>query len=222
MGVGPEPTVEAVEAKMAESLLAPENRLRTMMGLPLVEASTVIQTGGDVPESDEWKTEDNGDGTATLVSAPSDIEKVDLASMLTCPTVIASNAFSNCSNLTEIVLCDQVAGIQSGAFIGCSDTVVTVPADCPLPMLLGGMESMPFSFGGSVTINVAEAGREALLGTWSRQMVGVFGGDDEESYVESKWFGNVNMDTFESPKFDVLNKAVNEPLMECENRLRSL
>ena len=222
MGVGPEPTVEAVEAKMAESLLAPENRLRTMMGLPLVEASTVIQTGGDVPESDEWKTEDNGDGTATLVSAPSDIEKVDLASMLTCPTVIASNAFSNCSNLTEIVLCDQVAGIQSGAFIGCSDTVVTVPADCPLPMLLGGMESMPFSFGGSVTINVAEAGREALLGTWSRQMVGVFGGDDEESYVESKWFGNVNMDTFESPTFDVLNKAVNEPIMECENRLRAM
>lgn len=222
MGVGPEPTVEAVEAKMAESLLAPENRLRTMMGLPLVETSTVIQTGGDVPESDEWKTEDNGDGTATLVSAPSDIEKVDLASMLTCPTVIASNAFSNCSNLTEIVLCDQVAGIQSGAFIGCSDTVVTVPADCPLPMLLGGMESMPFSFGGSVTINVAEAGREALLGTWSRQMVGVFGGDDEESYVESKWFGNVNMDTFESPTFDVLNKAVNEPIMECENRLRAM
>lgn len=222
MGVGPEPTVEAVEAKMAESLLAPENRLRTMMGLPLVEASTVILTGGDVPESDEWKTEDNGDGTATLVSAPSDIEKVDLASMLTCPTVIASNAFSNCSNLTEIVLCDQVAGIQSGAFIGCSDTVVTVPVDCPLPMLLGGMESMPFSFGGSVTINVAEAGREALLGTWSRQMVGVFGGDDEESYVESKWFGNVNMDTFESPTFDVLNKAVNEPIMECENRLRAM
>lgn len=222
MGVGPEPTVEAVEAKMAESLLEPENRLRTMMGLPLVEASTVIQTGGDVPESTEWKIEDNGDGTATLVSAPSDIEKVDLASMLTCPTVIASNAFSHCSNLTEIVLCDKVAGIQSGAFIGCSGVTVTLPSGCSLPELLGGTENMPFSFGGNVTLDVAEADRESLLKAWSRQMVGIATSDEELDYVESKWLGNVNMDTFESPTFDVLNKAVNEPLMECENRLRSL
>ena len=222
MGVGPEPTVEAVEAKMAESLLAPENRLRTMMGLPLVEASTVIQTGGDVPESDEWKTEDNGDGTATLVSAPSDIERADLASVLTGPTVIASNAFSRCSNLTEIVLCDKVIGIQSGAFIGCSGVTVMLSSDCPLPELLGGVENMPFSFGGSVTLDVGEAEREPLLKAWSRQMVGIAASDEEMNYVESKWFGNVNMDTFESPTFDVLNKAVNEPLMECENRLRSL
>ena len=222
MGVGPEPTVEAVEAKMAESLLAPENRLRTMMGLPLVEASTVIQTGGDVPESDEWKTEDNGDGTATLVSAPSDIERADLASVLTGPTVIASNAFSRCSNLTEIVLCDKVIGIQSGAFIGCSGVTVMLSSDCPLPELLGGVENMPFSFGSSVTLDVGEAEREPLLKAWSRQMVGIAANDEEMNYVESKWFGNVNMDTFESPTFDVLNKAVNEPLMECENRLRSL
>lgn len=222
MGVGPEPTVEAVEAKMAESLLEPENRLRTMMGLPLVEASTVIPTGGDVPESTEWQIEDNGDGTATLVSAPSDIEKINLASVLTCPTVIASNAFSRCSNLTEIVLCDQVAGIQSGAFIGCSGVTVTLPSGCSLPELLGGTENMPFSFGGNVTLDVAEADRESLLKAWSRQMVGIATSDEELDYVESKWFGNVNMDTFESPTFDVLNKAVNEPLMECENRLRSL
>lgn len=222
MGVGPEPTVEAVEAKMAESLLAPENRLRTMMGLPLVEASTVIQTGGDVPESDEWKTEDNGDGTATLVSAPSDIERADLASVLTGPTVIASNAFSRCSNLTEIVLCDKVIGIQSGAFIGCSGVTVMLSSDCPLPELLGGVENMPFSFGGSVTLDVGEAEREPLLKAWSRQMVGIAASDEEMNYVESKWFGNVNMDTFEPPTFDVLNKAVNEPLMECENRLRLL
>lgn len=222
MGVGPEPTVEAVEAKMAESLLEPENRLRTMMGLPQVEASTVIQTGGDVPESTEWKIENNGDGTATLISAPSDIEKVDLASVLTCSTVIASNAFSHCSNLTEIVLCDKVAGIQSGAFIGCSGVTVTLPSGCSLPELLGGTENMPFSFGGNVTLDVAEADRESLLKAWSRQMVGIATSDEELDYVESKWLGNVNMDTFESPTFDVLNKAVNEPLMECENRLRSL
>lgn len=222
MGVGPEPTVEAVEAKMAESLLEPENRLRTMMGLPLVEASTVIQTGGDVPESTEWKIEGNGDGTATLVSAPSDIEQAELSSVLTGPTVIASNAFSRCSNLTEIVLCNKVIGIQSGAFVGCSGVTVTLPSGCPVPKLLGGMESMPFSFGGSLTLNVAEADREPLLKMWSRQMVGIATDDEELDYVKSKWFGNVNMDTFESPTFDVLNKAVNEPLMDCENRLRSL
>ncbi len=222
IGVGPEPTVEAVEAQMAENLLEPENRLRAMMGLPLVETSTVIKTGGDVPESTEWKIEDNGDGTATLVSAPSDIEQAELSSVLTGPTIIASNAFSRCSNLTEIVLCDKVIGIQSGAFMDCSGMTVTLPAGCPLPELLGGMESRPFSFGGSVTLNVAEADRETLLKAWSRQMIGTFVGDDEENYVWSKWFGNVNMDTFESPTFDVLNKAVNEPIMECENRLRSL
>lgn len=222
MGVGPEPTVEAVEAKMAENLLEPENRLRTMMGLPLVEASTVIKTGGDVPENTEWKIEDNGDGTATLVSAPSDIEQAELSSVLTGPTVIASNAFSRCSNLTEIVLCDKVVGIQSGAFIGCSGVTVTPPSGCPLPELLGGMENTPFSFGGSVTLNVAEADRELLLKTWSRQMVGITADDEELDYVESKWFGNVDMDAFTSPTFEVLNKAVNEPIMECENRLRSL
>ena len=222
MGVGPEPTVETVEAKMAENLLEPENRLRTMMGLPLVEASTVIKTGGDVPESTEWKIEDNGDGTATLVSAPSDIEQAELSSVLTSPTVIASNAFSRCSNLTEIMLCDQVTGIQSGAFVGCNGVAVTLPAGCSLPELLGGMENMPFSFGGNVTLDVAEADRESLLKTWSRQMVGITTDDEELDYVESKWFGNVDMDTFTSPTFDVLNKAVNEPIMECENRLRSL
>ena len=222
MGVGPEPTVEVVEAQMAKNLLEPENRLRTMMGLPLVEASTVIQTGGDVPESTEWKIEDNGDGTATLVSAPSDIEQAELSSVLTSPTVIAPNAFSRCSNLTEIMLCDQVTGIQSGAFVGCNGVAVTLPAGCSLPELLGGMENMPFSFGGNVMLDVAEADREELLKAWSRQMVGIAMNDEETDYVESKWFSNVNMDTFESPTFDVLNKAVNEPLMDCENRLRSL
>lgn len=222
MGEGPEPTAEAVRAQMAKNLLEPENRLRAMMGLPLVETSTVIQAGGDAPESDEWKIEDNGDGTATLVSAPSDIERADLASVLTEPTVIASNAFSHCSSLTEIELCDKVCGIQSGAFMGCSSVMVTLPSGCPLPELLGGMESMPFSFGGSVVLDIAEADRESLLMAWPRQMMGVATGDEEADYVESKWFGNVNMDTFESPTFDVLNRAVNEPIMECENRLRSL
>lgn len=222
MGEGPEPTAEAVRAQMAKNLLDPENRLRAMMGLPLVETSTVIKAGGDAPESDEWKIEDNGDGTATLVSAPSDIERADLASVLTEPTVIASNAFSHCSSLTEIELCDKVCGIQSGAFMGCSSVMVTLPSGCPLPELLGGMESMPFSFGGSVVLDIAEADRESLLMAWPRQMMGVATGDEEADYVESKWFGNVNMDTFESPTFDVLNRAVNEPIMECENRLRSL
>ncbi len=222
MGEGPEPTAEAVRAQMAKNLLEPENRLRTMMGLPLVETSTVIQAGGDVPENDEWKIEDNGDGTATLVSAPSDIERADLVSVLTEPTVIASNAFSRCSNLTEIELCDKVCGIQSGAFMGCSGVTVTLPSGCPLPELLGGMENTPFSFGGSVVLDIAEADRESLLKTWPRQMVGAATGDEEADYVESMWFDNVNMDTFESPTFDVLNRAVNEPIMECENRLRSL
>lgn len=222
MGVGPEPTVETVEAQMAKNLLEPENRLRTMMGLPLVEASTVIKTDDDASESTEWKIEGNGDGTATLVSAPSDIEQAELSSVLTCPTVIASNAFSRCSNLTEIMLCDQVTGIQSGAFVACNGVAVTLPAGCSLPELLGGMESRPFSFGGSVTLNVAEADRELLLKTWSRQMVGITTDDEELDYVESKWFGNVDMDTFTSPTFDVLNKAVNEPIMECENRLRAM
>ena len=193
-----------------------------MMGLPLVEASTVIQVGDDAPESNEWKIEDNGDGTATLVSAPSDIERADLASVLTGPTEIASNAFSHCSNLTEVTLCDKVVGIQSGAFMGCGGVTVALPAGCPLPELLGGMETMPFSFGGNVTLDVAEADRESLLKTWSRQMVGVATDDEEADYVESKWFSNVNMDTFESPTFDVLNRAVNEPIMGCENSLRSL
>lgn len=222
MGEGPEPTAEAVRAKMAQNLLEPENRLRTMMGLPLVEASTVIQVGDDAPESNEWKIEDNGDGTATLVSAPSDIERADLASVLTGPTEIASNAFSHCSNLTEVTLCDKVVGIQSGAFMGCGGVTVALPAGCPLPELLGEMETMPFSFGSNVELDVAEADRESLLKTWSRQMVGVATDDEEAAYVESKWFSNVNMDTFESPTFDVLNRAVNEPIMGCENSLRSL
>lgn len=51
---------------------------------------------------------------------------------------------------------------------------------------------------------------------------GVATDDEEADYVVSKWFGNVNMDTFESPTFDVLNRAVNEPIMKCENDLRAL
>lgn len=222
MGEGPEPTTEAVRDKMAENLLEPENRLRTMMGLPLVEASTVIKTDDDASESDEWKIEDNGDGTFALVSAPSDIEDADLASILTGPTVIETSAFSRCSQLKTIELCDKVIGIQGKALAGCSGVTVTLPAGCPLPELLGGMESIPFSFGGNVALDVADADREALLKTWSRQMVGAFTDDEEGDYVWSKWFSNVDMDTFMSPTFDVLNKAANEPIMECENRLRAM
>ena len=222
MGEGPEPTVESIEAQMAKNLLEPENRLRTMMGLPLVEASTVIQAGSDATESHEWKIEDNGDGTATLVSAPFDIKQADLASVLTGPTVIDSNAFSHCSNLTEIELCDKVVGIQNGAFKGCGGVTVTLPSGCPLPELLGGMESESCWFCGRVVRANYEADRESVLKTWPRNMVGGATDDEEADYVVSKWFGNVDMDTFESPTFDVLNRAVNEPIMKCENRLRSL
>ena len=36
------PTEENIRARMAENLLEPENRLRTMLGLPAVESSTVV------------------------------------------------------------------------------------------------------------------------------------------------------------------------------------
>ena len=36
------PTENDIRARMAEILLEPENRLRTMLGLPTVESSTVI------------------------------------------------------------------------------------------------------------------------------------------------------------------------------------
>lgn len=36
------PTEDDIRARMAENLLGPENRLRTMLGLRTVESSTVI------------------------------------------------------------------------------------------------------------------------------------------------------------------------------------
>ena len=51
---GVSPTEDDIRARMAEILLEPENRLRTMLGLPTVESSTVIvseQSGSNDAEA---------------------------------------------------------------------------------------------------------------------------------------------------------------------------
>ena len=225
------PTSSEVKQEMIRRLTVGENRLRKMLGMPQVSATTVFTTA----EKDGC-TFDTQKGVTTLVGVPRDAEEIDVSAAApegVDGIVIPANAFARCKNLKRIVLGSKVTEIQPGAFTGCDGVTVVLPSvDASLDDdemdLEGAMihlaveeDEAPFDFGAKITLTAPDADREKYLKIWPRQMAG------HESWGMSGYVMQVYWilcDAHEPDQItvDMINFSVNEPFVEQENVLRGL
>lgn len=214
----PIPTEAEVREKMAENLLAPENRLRRMMGMPQVDSSTIVKNDSVEVNGCVFSVNDAG---ATLVSVSSDATSLDLDELIPGEyenVKLGAGAFSECAGLRSIIIGSKVGSIENGAFAGLGGVQVVLPAS-GAPALEGSTTDSPFSFGGEIALVVPDGAQNAYLEAWA---MGCLGFADVAAFED-----HVLFDIYFEHAFDELDEAgwdelVNAPLMEQENYLRSL
>ena len=219
------PTDAEVKAEMSKRLLEGENRLRKMMGMELVTASTVF-TSQEV----NGYTFDTVGGVTTLTAVPDNAVTLDLSAA--APDTVSSfkvpaGLFKNCKDLERIVLGDKVSSIENGAFEGCDGVTVVLPEipddqDEPTLALDGGNDTTPFDFGADIKLEVSDASAEKYLKTWPLRMAGF-----EDTDMWSMWYYVIDVYQVllenhpdEEITADQLNYSVNSLFMELENGLR--
>ena len=218
------PTESQIKKEMSNRLLASENMMRKMLGMPQVTECTVfayVESNGCIFET--------RDGVTSLTSVDPDATEIDISASAPEDAkgiVIPAGVFSDCSKLKRIVLGNKVAEIQSGAFEGCDGVTVVLPAasdtfDDVLVELTGGDEMTPFEFGADIKLEVPEGSEEKYLKAWPQQMVGC------SSWTIFSYVGNVYWTLSENHPIeeitaDMLNYAVNTPFVENENLLRQM
>lgn len=226
------PDEATVRAQMAQDLLDPENRLRQMMGLETVGASTIITD--KTLEVDGYKYAIGDDGGLTLTEADMwagfDTDgELDLSSIVPDgydSIGIGKDAFSFCPGLQRLVLGDKVSSIANGAFNGTNGLTVVLPSG-HMPRLSGGSEYDGFSFGGDgLALECAdEASQQAYLEAWPRQCMGLTDDQTLWNYVTGVYW-NAAFGGDVMPGDDgwdeYLSEQVNTPFVTHENYLRGL
>ncbi len=214
------PSETEVRERMAENLLEPENRLRRMMGLDEVEASTIVVNNTQVVDGFTYTAGD--DGAFTLISAPADATEVSLDDVLPegCGGLaIGASAFAECEGLGRVELGSHVTAIQTGAFEGCDGVTVVLPAGAAQGISLsGGSSDTPFDFGAQVALEVDADDQQAVLAAWPMQCLGY-----ADEFELGDWVFDLIWDYFDYD--DPTSEAVayiNECLLEQENCLRGL
>ncbi len=215
-----QPAEAQVRERMAQNLLEPENRLRRMMGIDEVEASTVVYDNEKVVDGFTFST--TPEGAVTLVSAPTDAVDVNLDDVLPegCDSLtVAAGAFETCENLERIELGSAVTAIESGALAGCDGAAVVVPTGRAEEISLsGGSTDAPFSFGADIALEVAEDDQQALLAAWPMRMLGC-----TDELALGDWAFNLIWDYYDADDPSAAVEAhINEALLEQENYLRGL
>ncbi len=216
-----QPTALEVKKAMADKLLGAENLLRKMMGMDPAKKSSLI----DIDEDESGYVFQTIDGVTTLEEAPIDATTIDLDAVIGDKydgVIIGAGAFSQCKNLESITVSDKVSSIEPGAFSGCVGVEVRFVSANP-PKLLSGTESSPFRFGdasGDPKLVLPENSKETYLSAWTKQCLGIEDDWDLRAYALSKLNELPAQDG--GPYAEDLNEAVNEPLLEQENYLRSL
>ena len=225
------PTSAEVKQEMIRRLTVGENRLRKMLGMPQVSATTVFSTA----EKDGC-TFDTQKGVTTLTGVPRDATEIDVSAAApegVDDIVIPANAFARCKNLKRIVLGSKVSEIKPGAFTGCDGVTVLLPSvDASLDAddmdLEGAMihltvdeDEAPFDFGAKIVLTAPDADVEKYLKIWPRQMAGHESWGISSYVMQVYW---VLCDAHEPEQItaDMLNFSVNDPIVEQENVLRRL
>lgn len=218
------PTDAEVKAEMSQQLLDAENRLRKMMGMPLVDKSSIFSS-----EVSGNCTFDTVDGEVRLAAVDRDATEIDLTKDVpegVDSFIIPADVFAKCTKLKRIVLTDKVSEIQTGAFNGCDGVTVVLPAvdegreSTPIE-LTGGDSWTPYDFGGSIKLEVPEGSAEKYLKVWPQQMYGCNDWTMTSHVSETYWVLSDSHDASEITG-DMLNYSVNEPFVERENLLRDM
>lgn len=212
------PSEAEVRARMAGDLLEPENRLRRMMGMDEVDASTVIVNDAQVVEGFTYSAGE--EGAFTLVSAPADATEVNLEEVLPegCESLtIGAGAFAACGGLARIGLGEHVAAVESGAFSGQDGVVVALPAGAAEGISLrGGSAETPFDFGAAIVVEAVDGEQQAILAAWPMQCLGY-----ADEYSLGDWVFELLWD-FEDDPLAEAEDYINGRLLEQENYLRGL
>lgn len=216
---------DVIEA-MAPHLLSAENALRGLFGLDAVDVGSYVssvESGGCVFQTVS--------GNTTLVSVSNEGATVDLNEVtpdFVSNIAIAPYAFSGTSGLDKVILSNKVSTIERNAFATFGGDVITVvlpevEGDVPTISLDGGTLANPFTFGdisGSMKLVIPENSKKAYLSNWPKQCLGIRDNWDLLNYAWSKL---ADLPTEEGgPYAEDLNAAVNAPLLEQENYIRSL
>ncbi len=214
------PTEAQVRERMAQELLAPENHLRRMLGLPEVASSSIIVDS--TQEEDGFTFTQGEDGAYTLTAAPADAVDVDLDAVVPedCTNLtIAAGAFESCTGLERVNLGELVGTIESGAFSGCDGvTVAATEGRAESITLTGGSADEPFTFGASIALEAPEAERTALLAAWPMRSLGYASTDGLDNWLFDLIWNYLDAE-------DPITEAeayINGRLLEQENYLRGL
>lgn len=219
------PSESEVKAEVSKRLLAAENRLRGMLGMPSVDRSTLFASS----ESDGF-TFDTNYGVTTIAGLPTDAETIDLSKAIpddVDEVTLTFGTFQNCTKLKKIILGTKVSKIETGAFYGCDGVEVVLPdipdgRDEPSIELTGGDDWSPFDFGGDIELKVADASASKYLKSWTRQMLGINDEDSLSTFIHIQFWTVDDASEDIETRRDRLENATNTAFKTCENRLRAM
>ena len=210
------PTDEEVDAELEAQLLVQENRIRSMVGLELVDEPT-----------DLYPYRVSEDGYITLVSAPRNITTASLSgSDIDLPDgweadYIGSTTFARSKNLETVIIPETMVGIYSGAFAGTESETLNLYfwGETP-PELMGATPEQPFDFGvpdEKLSIN-AFGNEETYIAEWAYPMAGYTDLAQMRELITTELTdadGN-------PPTNGEVDEVINERLLTAENRLRAM
>lgn len=211
------PTDEEVDAEVYNQILDTENHLRSMLGLELVSEPT-----------DLYQYRVDGD-ELILVNVPSGMIHGDISPSTVglkegaFIDYIMTGTFSKCSQLEDVTIPYNLAGIYTNAFEGAaseSDSL-TLNFESSEPLgLLGGSADAPFEFGISdekLHISVPEGSEAAYINAWVYPLLGY--SDLTEVRMEA---ATSLMDEEVEVTAELVDQRTAEILLPVENRLRAL
>ncbi len=220
------PEAEEVDAEVKKQILDSENYIRNMLGAE------------NVTEPTDFYPYRLDDTMLTLIGVPSDAKKISLdAVSVGLPEgwyldYIGTGAFEGASNLSKIIIPDNLSGIEMNAFAGASADVskltVTFTGETP-PALIGASQEVPFLFGQTddrLCIEVPEGCEEAYIDAWKYPMAGYEDEADliwavmDEIRAEIADDEEVDLDNIDID--ELINTRINEIIQPVEKRLRSM
>lgn len=216
---GVEPSRVEVKQAMSEGMLAAENQLRQMMGMELVDHSSFIT----IDDQDGYVFQ-TSQGITTLIGVPADAKVIDLDSAIGTKydsVLLGSDAFTECSQLKQVIVGNKVSAIEPDAFEGCDGVTVTFPDECNT-QLLGASTTNPFRFGADIVLDIPEKSQVDYLATWPMQCVGILDDFALGDYFFDIWIALWDEYPDGGPTAEQLNLAVSTPFLEQENYLRGL
>lgn len=209
-------SLEEVDLKVKEKLLATENHMRKLLGMELVTEPV-----------DYYPYHYNSvDNTITIVGIPSDREEINLSETAlelpegTSVNYLAKNVLSG-TRVTKLILPSTIKGLESGVFAGTSGELTVVFEGTEAPELTEWSKEEPFTFGmddEKLHFEVPEENKKMYLDDWECVLSGY------ENMVElQRDVANRLQEQLErEPSDEEIQNEINKCLLPARQRLCKL